>query len=448
MVEFSALRGPARFALAVLPYSLFLYCLAILTSMAGMEIFSWLSVVLILVILSVQWDRRVTVDGNTWLFVDAILFGFLAIVMLGALMADQESVGFVTIVGRVRWIIIYLLVRTGLRWVWTPNYQAIHLFLIGFMGLTGAYAIVQHFTGIDLVRDSNRAVVPLTYAADLLTPLSWRAAGLYSSSMTYGHSAALAVGFPLALLITGAVTGPRLKWFLTICGALVFTGILASYTRGAWLAAAACLLTVGAFAGRKVLISLALAGVLLVGGAYAILPDFRARVASFVDPKNVSNQERVNIWLANLEMVKDRPVVGVGYGENERLIGSYYEKMGIEGMEGHAHNNFLQVLSGTGILGALLFIAIGLYFLFINWRVWQMLPVERRWERGLVLGIFGAQIAMHVGGLTECTFKDAEINHHYIFLLAVVSMLYLNVKSEHGNMVVRPANESRPLNGI
>ena len=97
---------------------------------------------------------------------------------------------------------------------------------------------------------------------------------------------------------------------------------------------------------------------------------------------------------------------------------------------GHAHNNVLQLMAGTGIFGTLLFLSFSLYFLILALQIYRRFPVENTFARGLGLGIFAAQIHFQIGGMTECNFIDGEVNHMLVFLWATL----LTLKSKMPNL--------------
>lgn len=431
-----------RGALAVLPFTLFLYAVATLSSMAGMEIFSWLSAAVVIFVL--LWQIPLKKEDRLPLTIvpaiDLALVGIILVVAIGAALAEPGGAGFVTIIGRVRWILLFFFIRTGLSWIWSERFSMILSFLIGLCMVIAIYSIIQHFTGIDILRDSQRAVIPFTYA--LGSRIAYRVSGLLDSPMTWAHAAAMFVCYPAALFFLRARRYTGYHWWLAASVVLIGLSVILTFTRGAWISTAIALLIVGLYAGRRA-VGLAVLGLAVVGGIiYGISPNVRARIALTFDPNYTSNIERMNIWNANIQMYKDHPLVGVGYGENERLIGTYYERMGItDSLKGHAHSTYFQWLSGTGALGFTLFMVFILGMLWMSHRLWMMIPRERLEDRALVLGAIGSQVAMHVGGLTECNFKDAEVNHQFMFTLAMVWTLYHIYASEHHLRIVRPKSD-------
>lgn len=408
---------------AALPYSLFLYCVAILTSMAGMEIFGWLTAVLSLILLVHRMRTGLFEPrGFRILPSDWALLAFFLVVVIGAVQSPSPTANFVKIVGSVRWIFLYFLVRLAVV-EWEPEAFQKPLFVLSGIGaIIGGYAIIQHYTGIDLLRPTNRAVQLFGTSASGY-PI-YRSAGLFSSPMTYGNSVGLFLCFPLAIVLAQAAKSVAARASMTAAFLLMAGGLISTFTRGVWVGFVATLLLMAFFLGRKAS-ALVLTGFGVVFSALMIFSvDARGRVLTIFDGNYTSNLERFQIWQMNLNMFKDHPFFGVGYGENETLIRDYYERAGIsDGMVGHAHNTFVQILSGTGILGFSLFLfALG-YFFVTALRLWRQTPKRDVWVRSLLLGAIGAQVFLAVAGLTECNFKDAEVNHQVMMIFALIGAL-------------------------
>src|SRR5206468_1777859 len=107
-----------------------------------------------------------------------------------------------------------------------------------------------------------------------------------------------------------------------------------------------------------------------------------------------SNEDRRNVWKANIAMFKDHIWTGIGAGQNEERLDEYYKKLGIEStFGGHAHNNYIQMLSTTGLLGFFFYMLFILSFLLMTHRLWGDIPETHFWHRVVALGALGAQIS-------------------------------------------------------
>lgn len=186
----------------------------------------------------------------------------------------------------------------------------------------------------------------------------------------------LALGFTLVL---GAPAVPRTPWrqamaiiaLLLLAGALVLSG-----SRSAWLAAAAgVLFSLSPAAPRG--LRLRRLGVVLVLGVlpFAMLASPRPleRIMATFSPSDVGGSARLWFWDGTLRMLADAPWVGLGLGQfpyhSPRYLGEalaapggarhYHNELHTE----HAHNELLEYLAETGLLGGI----------FAAWMLWRLL---------------------------------------------------------------------------
>jgi O-antigen ligase len=63
------------------------------------------------------------------------------------------------------------------------------------------------------------------------------------------------------------------------------------------------------------------------------------------------NAGRLGIYKANLDIVRDHPVFGLGFGRYQRAARPYYDRHPDADRRSHAHNNFLQIAAEAGLVG-------------------------------------------------------------------------------------------------
>jgi O-antigen ligase len=163
-----------------------------------------------------------------------------------------------------------------------------------------------------------------------------------------------------------------LLWFLAL---LLLAGLLASFSRGAWLGAAIGMFSMAlALGGRArwwALVALALGALALALGGVGALPPFIAtRLASItryvslfdagavvITPDNFAVVERMSQMQAGARMFLAYPLSGVGPGNYSLAyptfaVGQWYVS------RGHAHNYYLHIAAETGIVGAIAYLAL------------------------------------------------------------------------------------------
>jgi len=405
--------------LRVLAVTLSLYTISTLTTMAGMEIFGWTSATLVLVLL-VFFRKTLPLKRPLLTILDYWLLPLCFVIILGAFFAESADADKIAIIGRARFVILFLLLRIGLEVVPKRYFKTVLTVMLGLVALIGIYAIFQRFTGIDLIRGPGRVAVQ-PYPGGI----TYRAQGPFNHPVRFAHTFVMSLCFPFAVVLMGDRFSKRVFGLALFALAVGSVGLIWSYTRGAWFSLAASFFVMALYYRMRALKTLAIVAAIGLAAVVFSSGVILHRAESVTDMKYESNALRLNIWKANIQMFKDHPLMGVGYGINEDLNREYFDKMGIkQEFTGHAHNNYLQFLSGTGLPGFLLFIGFSLSGLWIAHKGFRAHRADRdAWVPMILLAALGAQIAMQVGGLTETNFKNAETNHHFMLIVAVMLML-------------------------
>lgn len=406
----------------ILTFLLCLYTIAIFTSMAALEISIWIMMAAIL--FGVVRSKNVTEGPKAFrLGIDWALFGLLVTVVLGWFFNRADGAIFHVVVGATRWIVTLYGMTFLLAYLKVPrvfwNGYVLTIFVSSLYGFLTAY------TGWDFVRSREISFIlgedgGRTFA---------RAVSFLGSPLQLGHTFAIGISVLTGVAGYRVLREPKFSlkknWYLALTLVLAAICLGLTYTRGAWLAGAAGVGVVVFLLNRRWFAFGLIAACVLVFALSVGSDRFKDRAVSiFATKENFSNAARIGIWQMNLKMFEDHPIVGVGLNRNEDIIERYYEANGIEdGFVGHAHMTYLQFLSGTGALGFAFFMSFILFYLILSYRLWCVIPPDQVWHRGLLLGALGGQVALHIGGFTECNFKTMIVNHHFIFLLAIVGAL-------------------------
>jgi len=224
--------------------------------------------------------------------------------------------------------------------------------------------LVQYRTGFDLVHALHLREQARLVAAPGV-PGRFAAMGFFISRLTFGHCATVLV----ALFAGAALFGELASSVRALLAAAIATGLVAillTFDRAAWLGLLAAALALGAagLAQRRARASLTdppartpARRVALAAGALALLcasatlvPGVRARFASGFDVQQ--NQDRVFLWSRALEIIRDHPLAGVGFGNYPRVCPRYYDRVDPAfPMRTWAHNSLLSLWAETGLAG-------------------------------------------------------------------------------------------------
>lgn len=255
--------------------------------------------------------------------------------------------------------------------------------------------------------------------------------GFYHAILFLGHHLSVASIwiFPFFVVLdywslkyTGKHTGAKQQDILKIKSPLphgllslfVFFGLATlffTYSRTLWIGLP---IGLGIWVIRKVprkYVALLLGAVLILGLAASQAPILRERVTSAM-----GIQDRIELWKANIDFFRKRPLFGVGLGKNQELSGYYFQALHPDQKEffiGHAHAIYLEVLSGLGIFGTAAWI-IFISVLFSRLRE----LISKKPTQDIYLGIFCALIVFLINGLTQVNFWEGKVLHQLMWVIA------------------------------
>ncbi|MFP6638128.1 MAG: O-antigen ligase family protein, partial [Nitrospinaceae bacterium] len=140
---------------------------------------------------------------------------------------------------------------------------------------------------------------------------------------------------------------PKKNWVLGSLGVLTYC-LLITLTRQAWL---------GFFIGGIFLLFVwnkkyLLIGPLLLASLFLFAPDhIKDRIHSFGSIEESSFQSRVSLWKGGWTIFKDYPITGCGFKCVDAIHSQYPDPSGWIKFFRGMHNNILQLLVDTGIIG-------------------------------------------------------------------------------------------------
>ena len=245
--------------------------------------------------------------------------------------------------------------------------------------------------------------------------------------------------------------------------AIVGAGLLASWSRGGWLGAAAGVGVVLYFQGGPIVKGAALAGagaVMLLGPlTYRYIPSsLTDRIADLptyfgsgmwevvqqqVTDSNFSIIERLAHWIAALRMWETSPWLGVGPGN----YAAVYPQVRLTRWEdplGHAHNTYLNVLAENGLIGICAYLVLwtGVVIWLLRMRQ-QILRGKREmvdreldlvpssaapllsptWNAAILIGVLGVVVHLSVHHLFDNLFVQGIYLHVALWLGAAAALV-------------------------
>lgn len=294
--------------------------------------------------------------------------------------------------------------------------KVITVWLTG-MALLSIVGVIQHYTGLPRTQ-----ILPMTF-----DPI------LFHATLFLGHHLSVAsiwifptfVALDLALRKDGPAWVKMSRSRLWVFGCLGLSTLFLTYSRMAWLSLPFGLLVlVFSLLPFKRALSTCL-GLFLMGAVALQMPAVQSR---FQLPRLrydlrglMGVVERQRLWSAHSYFFTQRPLTGVGWLKGSHMVNSYYtDVLKVPSwkhfMVGHAHNNLLEMLSGTGLLGA------------SAWLLWVLLPFAiliRLVRRRIPMsgGLLAAWAMFHLNGLTQVNFWEGKVLHQIMWMMALVLFL-------------------------
>lgn len=321
------------------------------------------------------------------------------------------------------WVInLYIYIYAFSRLAVVPR-QVIYFFSLAFL-LPNIYGLVTYFVGFDFMTQNY----------------THRIIGLVNSATYHAHAGAVLLVFMAAVLWHWRSQVSQRFLIFSVLSLIVFAlSVFLTHTRGIWLSVFFSSIFCLGFINRKVMFGFIILAFIVVAGAYVFSPRFKERIHQ----TNVEqNSERINLLKLNVEIWREYPLLGIGYGENLRRNREYWDKphwnMPEDYITSHAHNQFLNVLSTTGVFGLFFFCVFFFYFIRLNWRLFKSLSREESGSVKFVLAFacLWAQLEFFLACLTDVSFEYAKIRALLIFVWAlVVNLKYDGLQTDSENRV-------------
>jgi len=234
-----------------------------------------------------------------------------------------------------------------------------------------------------------------------------RVKGFMSHWMTFsgGELLVWCAVIPLIVLI-----GRR--WIIPI--SIVGIGIVFSYTRSAWLGAAAGLAVSSFWIPKKhlirIIVPIAVVGLLASPFVYH-------RLSQTASGQLGGDVGRIKLWKVGLEMVRAHPLFGVGLERIPIEFPKYYKGDDLNTFYiGHMQNDFMQIAAERGLLclAALLWFLVTLYRSY-----WGFLKTGDELLRLTAISAMCALSGFLVMGLFEFNLGDSEPLILFLFTISV-----------------------------
>lgn len=248
----------------------------------------------------------------------------------------------------------------------------------------GTYINRNHFAGL------MELTFPFAFALAFYSYQLWSGSGHGAPSGKTGSGAESSLGF-------------RIVFYLFLAVIMVLAAVF-SFSRGGVLAVAFTLIGLSILTILKVrrkswgLVIASLAALAMGFSLWIGLGTLVYRFNQMGHSKYLQTSERSMIWTDTMSLLRANPILGTGlgtYGEALRPFQTKLVNMYID----HAHNDYLEFASETGVIGfGLLFIPI---FYLLVLMIIAFLKGHRRYRSAILLGCIGSTFGILIHSLTD-----------------------------------------------
>jgi O-antigen ligase len=128
---------------------------------------------------------------------------------------------------------------------------------------------------------------------------------------------------------------------------------------------------------------------------------------TMTDKLDTSARTRLIIWGGAVEMIRDHPFFGVGYGRFPDEIGKYRPEV----TDMDPHNNFLKIGAELGIPGLVAFVILLFVCLWKGWRCYRR--VDDPLLKAILLGYCGSVMALMIANIFGSRLDSTEITTQF-----------------------------------
>ncbi|HEU4932681.1 MAG TPA: O-antigen ligase family protein, partial [Pyrinomonadaceae bacterium] len=247
----------------------------------------------------------------------------------------------------------------------------------------------------------------------------------------------LTIALPLGLLFAGAVEKEKRIIYLFIAG-LMGVALVMTASRGGIISLVAEILFLVVVTAiwkkpserrrsrkshrlKRVAGRLGMAGALLFGlflGVILLGGEFS--INRFIDSVNTDDPTtgRAHFWAVTVDIIKAHPFVGTGLGAFGVIYTRYDSRNGLYRLE-QAHNDYLQILSDAGIVGALLAL---IFVVLLFYKALVRARSRDDFRRGVALAALSGCFAVLVHSFFDFTLHTTSNALLFLVLAAIATM--------------------------
>jgi|GEM_PF-414114 len=304
---------------------------------------------------------------------------------------------------------------------------------LSFGGVLGVLGIIQFFTGFP-----RKQIIPSQPE-------------FFHATLFFGHhlSSSSILIFPflvsLVLSLSPHLKDQKIKLICRATSVTLGITLILTWSRMLWIALPCGLLVLAFRSIRPKFRKLFLVLGSTVITAFLVLATLNMTTIESKLFNQRGTNERTALWEANIAFIHMRPLSGIGFRKTQEMSYYYFlEKDPLNAKNkfiGHAHNNALEVIAGTGFIGFLVWCLWNFWiFKTSNTLIRSKLNQKLFIESDIVLALFCAWIILHINGITQVNFWEGKVMHQMMWALSII--LFLNQSSLDSDTLISATNKN------
>ncbi|KYZ76407.1 hypothetical protein AXX12_08210 [Anaerosporomusa subterranea] len=213
----------------------------------------------------------------------------------------------------------------------------------------------------------------------------------------------LSIPIAIALLSTKDFGNKFVKGLLSLTLLGLLAGLFFTFTRGAWIATAIVILVMVVVNKQYKWLALGSVAAIptIISSNYGI-----RRFFSIFQMNHQNNIERLYGWTSSLQIIRDYPWTGIGFGTFKQVYPTYMLPQAKE-ILAHAHSTPLVLATEGGLFTAIFFFCF--FFAAMVYIICGYRTIGSSYYRNLVLGLACAAIALIINGTVDYAFTRSEV---------------------------------------
>jgi O-antigen ligase len=285
--------------------------------------------------------------------------------------------------------------------------------------VASAVAWFQFRTGLDVLHAIGVRDVPKHPPLPPRFAERFAANGLFWGYAIFAQNLTAPLTLAGALALFGGLRRPQ-RALLGAAAVLATCAVALTFSRVAWAALAAGALVLVILGGKRSPMRTAPVVVALFVAATLGVPDLRTRLLHALSPD--ANADRQMIWGVCAAVVRDHPVLGVGWGNLHTRVHAYYDRLAPgAGVQAGCHDVFFTLYAEGG---ALLLSAGVAYWALVLWGFWRrQRTAADSLARAAAAGAFAGAFALLLNGVFHDVMYSSEPMYGLGFALGVAAAL-------------------------